>query len=263
MPRLLAVSPCDGPMAKRYAYIGLSMYKGADLSRCTQTSILLSFHSIMRSGLNPDRVFKECWVIPRRIKGVWTACFQVGYAGMMRLGRNGDISGIRADNIFSGDHFEFTGGMNVVLDHRPAWLENKEQGDRVGAYVVWHDERANKQAVPISLAQLDKRRQVSKKSDNGMWRDWEDEMYLKTALIYASRFWPKITEMAAAIEGDALGVSEDPVTPDGVAMLRADAIEVEDLPTETEKLNEEMTAGAEAHPRRDQSTGPRASAPTD
>jgi recombination protein RecT len=203
--QFLAVLPRDVEPNRFYA-IAVAIAKDPALAECTQSSVLSSIYRVAKLGLEADPVFGEVFVLPRKIKGVPTACLQMGYRGLTRLARKSrGVADIHAEVVYDGEPFEVQLGTGRSITHSPWFAGNAEPGEIRLAYCTWLDMESQRVQFHVVSPDRIKRAQDANSFNGKPSKIWETDtaaMVRKTAIIDASKFWPLSAELAEAIRLD-------------------------------------------------------------
>jgi len=118
-------------------------------------------------------------------------------AGLLKRARNsGEISNVSAHVVYSADEFTIEYGDDERLVHKPSLAA--ERGKPVGAYAIARLKDGSIVREWMTIADLEKVRNVSRAKNAGPWRDWTDEMYRKTVLRRLSKWLPTDAEDSKA-----------------------------------------------------------------
>ena len=207
------------------------------LKECTPASIVggLLTASILRLNLEPS--LGHCYLIPRYNKVIQRkeANFQIGYKGYISLlYRNSRIMNVRGSVAREADFFEWQEGTEPYIKHRP--LPNGPRGDMKYAYayaVIAPPPGSRPDLEPqISICVMDKEevtkhKNFSQASDSkeSPWNyrsesgasegDWEQTMWIKTALRQLTNQLPVSPEMSIGLQTDNHSVRTDMFTSSG------------------------------------------------
>lgn len=184
-----------------------------------------------------------------------------GYKGLADLAyRSGRVDSIFAEVVCENDKFRFSLGLNPTLEHTPS-LEDR--GKLIAVYAVARMKESAPQFVVMGKGDIEKIKKASKAS-TGPWRDWEAEMWKKTAIRRLCKMLPLSPEMQRAVSldeaseaGIVQGLGEDileiPVQVEDV-VREATGIEEApaegDAPTEAVKETPAHRAEPEAAPKK-------------
>ena len=136
------------------AYIQSALLCIADkpkLQECTPDSLVLSALRSATLGLSLDPSIRQAYMIPRPLKGIWTACFQPHYHGLYDLAvrtnkyRYISVAPIYEgetvlENVQTGIHFYTRGGGKTLLAPNPG--EN-------GLHIGYRDVTAGKDTAKV------------------------------------------------------------------------------------------------------------------
>jgi recombination protein RecT len=208
------------------------------LAECTQISVLAGLMQAAQLGLEISDVRGQAYLIPRNVRNVMTATFQLGYRGMIDLAARGGIT-VDVDEICENDAYDFQRGTSPRLYHKPTL---GPRGAAIAYYAVAHfsDGRPATFAI-IGRGEAEEHRDkfassrdYNSKEVSGPWVDHFDAMARKTVIRQLLNYLPTTVELrqAAAIEATA---HDDPMpavaylNPNAVAAQLAPAPELEPL----------------------------------
>ena len=116
-------------------------------------------------------------------------------AGVQKRAYNtGRVSSLQGHIVYENDHFVWHQGTEEKLEHKP--LFPGERGRPIGAYAVAHlkgDDRPLFRVMDVT--RIEKARAVSKSKNGPAWRDWWDEMAIKTVLRNLAKDLPAGAEI--------------------------------------------------------------------
>lgn len=170
--------------------------KRGDLAKCTPLSIVGSALHAAQLGLEIGPL-QEAYLVPRG--GECT--FMAGYKGLIKLAYIGGVD-VEAQAVHELDEFDYMYGTDAYLRHKPA------RGDR-GKVTEWWSmgkrmDGSGGKFVVIGEDYVAKRRAKGGPS----WKDWPEEMALKTAV----RALMRTTPLSARGEALTLAINSDGVT---------------------------------------------------
>lgn len=193
---------------QRFAHIGIALANSHELAKCDPRSVVIAIYGCAVLGLIPDKTLGHVYVIPRKVKGGGQAAtLMPGYRGYMELARRGGkISYIDARVVYTNDDFDVRHGTNPGITHRPWFTLGRDKaGEPWAAYCV-------AKLVGEDLYQFDVMTraeiEAAKKSSEGANKDWSPwvqhpaEMWRKTVVRRASKYWPLETDLARAVAWD-------------------------------------------------------------
>lgn len=132
----------------------------------------------------------HCYMIPyekkkKDLQGKWVTdkveCqLQIGYKGYLNLYmRNPNIEDVFAYLVYNSDDFKIRYGSNPGIDHTPNFKPGRKV---VGGYGVAKFKHGGQRFIYMTYDDLMKIKAASKTSDKGPWKDWTEEMMLKSIL---------------------------------------------------------------------------------
>lgn len=126
--------------------------------------------------------------------------FMPGYKGFAQLAyHNPNIASVNCSAVYENDAFDFEYGTNSYLRHKPT---NGERGELAWAYAIFKTKNGDSEFRVLTKEDVLKRKNVSKSKDSGPWRDWEPEMWAKTAFLFLAKVAPLGTKVARAAAVD-------------------------------------------------------------
>lgn len=131
--------PKNGMVPQQFLRVFLTtVQRGTNLSQCSIRSLAISAYEAASLGLAVDGVLGHAYLVPRRVKGVWTANLEIGYRGFCELAYRSDrIAFIEAHAIRDNDEFDFEHGTKGFVKYkRPMTGELGELTK--GAYAMAH-----------------------------------------------------------------------------------------------------------------------------
>ena len=160
-----------------------------------------------QDGLLPDG--REAALVIFRTKkkidnrDVWVDAVQympmvVGVIAKVR--RSGELLTIAAHVVHANDSFLYTLGDDERIEHQP--FMGEDRGPAVAAYAVAKTKDGGIYREVMSVADINKVRDVSRSKDRGPWVDWWSEMARKTVIRRLSKRLPMSTDLQAVIERD-------------------------------------------------------------
>jgi recombination protein RecT len=172
------------------------------LSECDRLSVLGSLMTCAQLGLRPGVAnLGEAWLIP--FKG--QATLIVGYRGFIKLAYNSaQVLEISGRPVRANEPFECSFQPSTLL-HRPvAWGE--DPGDTVGYYAAARLAGGGLVFETIAETEAEAMRQTIITAPGfrgGPWRDWPEQMKIKTAVRRLFKWLPTSleTEAVQAVDG--------------------------------------------------------------
>jgi recombination protein RecT len=122
-------------------------------------------------------------------------------AGLLKRARNsGDLAGVTAQVVYARDEFlQQPDDFERPLVHRPPPL-GQDRGEAIGAYAQAKLKDGTVLAEVMSMADIEKVRNVSRSKGNGPWVSWKEEMMRKTVFRRLSKWLPMDAEDADRID---------------------------------------------------------------
>lgn len=202
----------NGQNPNRLIQMAAFIISGDDkLKECTPRSIIGCVLKTAILGLNP--ALGECYYIPRRRniaprdqqpKFVVEATFQDSYSGLVSLvRRSGQVKSVFAEVVRQGDEFSFQRGTSPCIIHKPTLDTEKP---KIAAYAVIEYMNGGVEFSMMSPQQINQHRmknpQQGERGASGIWAEWQDSMWKKTALRDVLKTAPKSTDVSMALMTD-------------------------------------------------------------
>jgi recombination protein RecT len=179
-----------------------SLQRNPGLLEATPASFIAAVIQSAQLGLEPDGLIGQAYLIPYRNKkrGTVEVNFQVGYQGLMDLGRrSGEISSIIPRVVHEKDVFEYHFGLDQDhLRHVPSEEAGPGKATYVYCIVRLKDGSVQYEVWPAAKVESH-RRKHSRARDDGPWVTHWEEMAKKTLIIQVLKYCPKSVELAKAI----------------------------------------------------------------
>lgn len=126
--------------------------------------------------------------------------FMPGYKGYAQLAyQNPNVESVDCAAVYENDEFDFEYGTQEYLRHRPT---NAQRGELAWAYAIFKTTSGISKFRVLNREDVLKRKAVSKSKDSGPWKDWEAEMWAKTAFLWLAKMVPLGNKVARAIAVD-------------------------------------------------------------
>jgi recombination protein RecT len=185
--------------AERFARVVINCIESDDsgkLLQCTDGSIIRAVLHAAEVGLEPGGAYGHCYILPYLNKktNCLEAEFMIGVWGYVELARrNPRIKDVWADVIFEKDQYDVesgSGGRRII--HKPRWdLSFTERGQVLGAYACALFDDGTVASEMMNWEELQQARSTSKAPDSPAWANWPTEMYKRSALKRAQKYWSK------------------------------------------------------------------------
>ena len=221
------------------------------LLECAPETLVSAIVEASSLGLEIDSR-GQAYLVPFFNKKTGTKDVQLipGYKGLADLAyRSGRVASIFAEVVCENDKFKFALGLEPVLEHTPDLLN---RGEMKAVYAVARMKDGEAQFVVLGKSDIEKVKKASKASDSGPWKDWEDEMWKKTAIRRLCKMLPLSPEIQRAISIDELGDAGLPqclgaelidIQPDSPAAALNDALSAQSEPFEHEAVQQSPLLG--------------------
>jgi len=183
-----------------------------NLAKCDQVSILGGLMTCAQLGLRPG-VLGHAWLLPfwdrkaNEGRGGHVAQLVIGYQGLIDLAhRSGKIASLIARTVYEKDTFDVDYGLADSLVHKPMIIGDR--GDPIAYYAIAKFTNGGHAFYVMSHTDMEKYRDAfaTAKTREGVvvgpWRDNFEGMAHKTCMRQLSKWMPKTTELALAIEAD-------------------------------------------------------------
>ena len=207
MPQLAQLLPTHVKPEKFQAVVMGVVTANPDLLTVDRRSLFKACRDAAELGLSLNPALGEADILKQYDKraGGYVARFSPRYGGLMKLARqSGQLRTIYAHTVREKDVFEMDLGMEKNLKHKPT---HGDRGELVGAYCVWVMTDGTKDFEYMDKSQVlaIRARSSAKTKDGtvvGPWVTDEEEMWRKTVVRRASKYWPRSAEverMASAL----------------------------------------------------------------
>lgn len=152
-----------------------------------QVSVLLAAMQAAAVGLEPNTPTQQCWLLPRKNKGVTECQLSIGYRGWLKLvRRSGTLQSIVADVVHENDVFHWSRGLERDEFEHVQFDGDGEPGPLTHAYAIARFKDGGYQFVVLNRRQVEARRASSDSfkfgKDYSPWTKWPEEMWRKTAI---------------------------------------------------------------------------------
>jgi recombination protein RecT len=200
--RITNLLPKEIPLDKYRSVVLHYLRQNPSLHNANPDSLLLACLDCAESGLLPDRVYGQAYIVP--FKG--QAQFILGYRGMITLAMNSNkIDSIHAAVVMETDEFEVHQGSELKIIHKPDLKVDRSKAVPIAAYAIAFIKGArNPEFVVMTHSEVEAIRKRAHSGNSPAWKDNYAEMMRKTAIRRLFKTLPmSITEKAgkfAAIE---------------------------------------------------------------
>lgn len=185
----------------------------ADTAMKNMASLQNAIINVASIGISLNPANKHAYLVPRDGK----ICLDISYMGLLHLAMStGSIKWGQCKLVYSADTYSSNG-----LDKAPSHTYNpfssgNERGSVIGGYCTVKTADGDYLTEEMSLAEI-KSIENSSKAKNGPWKTHWSEMARKTVVKRASKYWPKVDRLDAAIHnlntdsGEGLAEQKEPV----------------------------------------------------
>lgn len=173
------------------------------LAKCTPQSVGLALMNASQFELEPNG--RDAHLVPywNSKTGVYEAVYMPDYKGLIKLAyRTGDVATFDAKAVYEHDLFDFQYGSDQFLKHKPA-IQNR--GELLCAWAMCKlKDDGGVTFVVMDKDSILKRKAASQsgRKDSGPWKDWEEEMWAKTAVKALSKLLPLGEKFERAVDYD-------------------------------------------------------------
>lgn len=175
--------------------------KSPELLDCTRQSLYQSFMLAAQDGLLPDG--REAAITKFMNKGTPTATYMPMVRGIIKKIRNsGELKSITAMVVYKNEEFQYwIDEAGQHLKHVPMTSDG-EKGDVVRVYALAITKDGAAFIDVMTVAEVEKVRNVSRAKDAMAWTQWWDEMAKKTAIRRLSKLLPMSTDLDDLVRRD-------------------------------------------------------------
>ena len=161
--------------------------KAAEVARANPVSVQNAIINLFAIGISLNPATKHAYLVPRD----GAICLDISYMGLMHLAQEtGSILWGQAKVVYANDTYE-----NQGMTKEPLHKSNTfgERGDKVGVYCTVKLPNGDFLTEEMSTEQVNKIRDTSKSkgSSYSPWNTFEEEMWRKSVVKRASKYWPK------------------------------------------------------------------------
>lgn len=185
--------------AERYARIAMTTLRTSkQLMKCSPQSVIAGVMEAAQIGLELDGVLGHAYLVPYKNE----AQLQIGYKGFINLAYRGGATGVSAEVVRRGDHFDFRLGTGGYIHHRPA-LE--ERGEPIAVWCNCTFPQGEIFRV-LTLSDIERAKKSSKTAgrSDSPWQTHWDEMARKTAVRSVLKYAPLSGELTTAVARDEM-----------------------------------------------------------
>lgn len=200
--------PSCGLTIDRFTRLAIStLNQSPDLQKCDTASFMKAMMTCAQLGIEPSPVLGTCYLLPfnNRKENKKEVQFILGYKGMLQLARrSGEILSMAVRPVYANDIFKIGFGMDDTLDHIPYGCREDgdfpESGAFRGVYMVCKFKDGGHLIDYMPKAEIERHRSKSLAKDFGPWKDFYEEMALKTIIRKNFKYLPSSTDIIHAVE---------------------------------------------------------------
>ena len=203
-----------------------------DVAMKNPTSLQLAMYNVAAVGLSLNPNQGLAYLVPRRLRSDedQKIMLDISYRGLISIGvETGAILCAKAELVCENDlDFVYKGAFEKPKHNFDPFLAPSERGNVRGGYCIAELPTGGVLVEAMSKTDMDKIRNKSEayKKGFGPWKDWEDQMQLKSIVKRAYKWWPISTpRMAKALQI----LNED--NGEGLAVLANDKAVITQLPS--------------------------------
>lgn len=164
------------------------------LQKCDPDSIKNSVVNIALTGASLNPALQQAFLIPRKGK----CCLDFSYRGLAKIAvDSGGVVDIDATVVHENDEFYYEMGMNPVLKHVPNL--DGDRGKMKYVYAVAVLPSGLRKFIVLDAKEIEKIKKSSSYGDAGPWKNWEGEMWRKSAVKKLYKLLPQTDRMSTAV----------------------------------------------------------------
>jgi recombination protein RecT len=227
-----AVQKALGPGMDGGSYVRsvlTAITKAPDLNKCDLGSIMGGMFTAAQLRLQIGSGLGQAYLIPRKDRASetgWSASFQVGYPGLVRLAFNSQmVTGVDALRVYEGDEFDMGADYErgKYFTHKAADDDRNQVADKLLGVIglVYIKGTQRPQWRWLSRTSIENRRPDYTRASyhKGPWVTNYEAMADKTGVIEALKFAPKSVDLGIATAMDEAVITR---TRDGELTARHD-----------------------------------------
>lgn len=203
-PEFAAALPPQIPAERFLRTVLTTVQMQPELLQCDRRTLLAACMKAAQDGLLLDG--REAAPVIFRKKdrdGGWTSVVQ--YMPMLggilkKLRNSGELASITAHVVYSADEFSYTLGDDETITHKPHLGPNR--GAPIAVYAIAKTRDGSVWREVMTVDQIEKVRNVSRAKDNGPWKDWWDQMAIKTVIKRLAKMLPSSADVDSVIASD-------------------------------------------------------------
>jgi recombination protein RecT len=171
------------------------------LAQADRPSLFAACMTLAQQGLLPDS--REAAIVTFRNKQGQNLAQAMPMIGgiLKKVRQSGEISSITTQIVYENDPFKYwVDADGEHIKHEPNFFSDR--GKIIGVYALAKTKDGGVYIDVMTVADIDKVRNVSRAKDGGPWTQWFDEMAKKTALRRLSKRLPMSTDLVDFMQSD-------------------------------------------------------------
>ncbi len=188
----------------RFVRIALSQVKNprSGLQSCDPMSVIVGLMDAAQLGLEVDGVQGQAYLVPRRVGGKQVATFQIGWQGYKDLAFRAAGITVAADTVREGDHFRFSRGTEMVVEHVPDIDSDDSPIRAFYAVAEFPDGRKPFEVKSMRWMEEFRDRFAASKHERSPWVQHFEAMAHKTMIRRLLKTLPLSAEIRQAVAAD-------------------------------------------------------------
>lgn len=179
----------------REVVFALQAIRASDaLQKSDPESIKNAVVNIALTGASLNPALQQAFLIPRKGK----ACLDFSYRGLSKIAvDSGGVVDIDATVVYENDDFYYEMGLHPVLHHVPCL--GGDRGKMKYVYAVSVLPSGLRKFIVLDAKEIEKIKKVSAYGNAGPWKEWESEMWRKSAVKKLYKLLPQTDRMSTAV----------------------------------------------------------------
>lgn len=200
LQRIGKMLPSTDITPERFAAVAMNLVRNTPelVTECDRDSLMLALYDAAQSGLPPDGVLGQCYIIPFKKQAV----FILGYRGMITLAQNsGQVLDIGANEVRARDAFDVIEGTETRLTHRADYAAGKQNRGPIVAFYAVAKLRGGGTVMEImSKDEVDEIRTKAPGGNSPAWNNHYSEMGKKTVMRRLAKWLPQSVQRFTQLE---------------------------------------------------------------
>jgi len=206
------------------------------LLACDRRSLFNACNRAAQDGLLPDG--REGALVPFGNQVTW---MPMVFGLIKKIRQSGELSTISAQIVYQNDQFSYVLGDDERIEHKPMIMGDR--GKPILAYAIAKLKDGGVQREVMTVADIEKRRNVSRAKNSPMWKDWWTEGARKTVLRSLCKFLPLSAEDRRSLDRDDTefeAQKRDALLAQATSQIGAAPAAIEHQPEEVRALDGEV-----------------------